>query len=114
MARIVAKPETSAQSGARRWTAPGALVIALIAVALAVWALLKPAPEQTTSATTTSQQSGDPKARACSAYNTVGAVVSLQTHNNPGTDPALIQAVAANSPVGDVRWRGVPAEPDLT
>jgi hypothetical protein len=78
------------------WIAPAALVIALIAVAIAVWALLRPASASTTPAAT-SQQTADAKARACSAYTTVSTAVSLQTHADLGSDPVAVQAVAANA-----------------
>ena len=79
-----------------RWIAPAALVIALIAVAIAVWALLRPAATSTTPAAT-SQQTADAKGRACSAYTTVSTAVSLQTHADLGSDPVAVQAVAANA-----------------
>jgi hypothetical protein len=78
------------------------LVLALIAIGLAVWKLLRPPAQQAASSGTntgapTTQQGGDPKARACGAYNLVRTAVSLQTHADPGTDPATVLAVAANS-----------------
>jgi hypothetical protein len=86
----------SAPPALPRWIAPAALVIALIAVAIAVWALLRPASASTTPAAT-SQQTADAKGRACSAYTTVSTAVSLQTHADLGSDPVAVQAVAANS-----------------
>lgn len=74
------------------WIAPAALVISLIAVAGAGWALLRPAPAATTPAA--ASQSGDPKANACDAYRLVTSAVSLQTHADGGTE---VQGVAANA-----------------
>ncbi len=79
-----------------RWIAPIALLVAVIAVAVAVWALLRPLPASTPPAPT-SQQSADAKGRACNAYHTVTAAVSLQTHADLGPDPVALQAVAANA-----------------
>ena len=86
----------SAPRALPRWIAPAALVIALIAVAIAVWALLRPASASTTPAAT-SQQTADAKGRACSAYTTVRTAVALQTHADLGSDPVAVQAVAANA-----------------
>jgi hypothetical protein len=76
-----------------RWIAPAALVIALIAAAVAGWALLRPTPPSAAPAAAP-QQSGDPKANACDAYRTVSSAISLQTHADPGTE---VQGVAANA-----------------
>ncbi len=43
------------------------------------------------------QQIAAAKARACAAFTTVRAAVSLQNHANLGPDPAAVQAVAANA-----------------
>ncbi len=92
-----------------RWVAPSALVCALIAVALAAWALLRPAettnasPSETVqeaapeAAPVTDQQIADAEARACGAFNIVRGAVSLQTNDDPGSDPAAVRAAAANA-----------------
>ena len=89
-----------------RWVAVITLAIALIAIALAAWSLLRPvkasttAPpvtESTTAPPVTDQQIADAKARACTASNTVGTAVSLQTNASPGDDPAALDAAAANA-----------------
>jgi hypothetical protein len=80
------------------WIAPIALVVAVIATAVAVWAVLRPPPPTgSTTPAPTSQQSADAKARACKAYRTVTTAVSLQTHAELGPDPTAVQAVAANA-----------------
>jgi hypothetical protein len=79
-----------------RWVAVLALAVALIATALAGWSLLRPA-KAGTAAPVTDQQIADAKARACTASNTVGIAVSLQTHADLGKDPVAVQAVAANA-----------------
>jgi hypothetical protein len=72
------------------------LVIALIAIAVATWALLRPAPEPAAAAPTAKEIS-DARARACGAYSAVSKAVSLQTHADLGTDPVALAAVAANA-----------------
>jgi hypothetical protein len=83
------------------WVAPAALVISLIAAVAAGWALLRPAPPQTTATstgpTTAAQGSGDAKTNACDAFRTVTSAVSLQTHADAGADPAAVQGIAANA-----------------
>ena len=74
--------------------APIALLVALIAVGLAVWALVS-APKETTSAQQPSP--GDSKGRVCEAAQTVAMAVQLQTNSNLGTDPAAVESVAANA-----------------
>jgi len=111
MTRIVAMPEETPEPdasrvshhaaaehrSATRWLTPIALVIAVVAAGLATWALLKPTLDDNPTAAGTQEQSGEAKARACKAYQTVSAAVALQTHADPGTDPASAQAVAANA-----------------
>jgi hypothetical protein len=80
-----------------RWIAVIALAIALVAIALAAWPLLHPLKANITAPPATDQQVADAKARACTAFNTVRSAVSLQTHVDPGGDPAAVQAVAANA-----------------
>jgi hypothetical protein len=77
-----------------RWIGPAALVVAVIAVALAIWSLLA---SRTSTHAPTSQQIADAKGRACTAYNVVYTAVQLQTHADLGTDPVAVQAVAANA-----------------
>ena len=77
------------------WITLVALVIALIAVGLAGWAVW-PAPANK-AARPSAQQVTDAKARGCGAFTTVTTAVSLQTHANLGPDPAGVQAVAANA-----------------
>jgi hypothetical protein len=74
------------------WLAPAALLVAVVAVALAIWAL--------TSASSTSaaaKQAGDPKIRVCTAFDTVSKAVTGQTHNDLGPDPVAQEAVAGNA-----------------
>lgn len=72
-----------------RWVAPAALVIAVVAVALAIWALV--------SANSGTALAGDPKTRVCTAFGTVTTSVRMQTHNDLGPDPVAQAAVAANA-----------------
>ncbi|QZT62282.1 hypothetical protein [Mycolicibacterium austroafricanum] len=73
-----------------------ALVVAVAALGVAVWALISsPSSSETSSAT--ADQSTDPKTRVCSAFELVRGAVSLQTNANLGNDPVAVQAVAANA-----------------
>jgi hypothetical protein len=75
------------------WLAPAALLVALVAVVLASWALMS-APSDGPAA---AKQAGDPKTRVCVAFRTVDKAVSLQTHTELGRDPVREEAVAANA-----------------
>lgn len=86
-----------------RWIAPVALLVAVVAVGLAVWALTassddNPAVADPASAEQTDpDQAGDPKTRVCTAFDTVSRAVSGQTNNNLGADPVAQAAVAGNA-----------------
>ncbi len=73
-----------------------ALVVAVAALGIAVWALLS-APSSSEASTATADQSTDPKTRVCDAFELVRGAVSLQTNANLGPDPVATQAVAANA-----------------
>jgi hypothetical protein len=81
------------QQGLSRWTAPAALLIAVVAVALAAWSLMS----GSSGTSEAGKQPGDPKTRVCSAYQTVSQAVSAQTHAELGQDPIALSAVAANA-----------------
>jgi hypothetical protein len=91
------RDETSApRSGGRelsRWAAPAALLIAVIAVGLAVWALVSASAKAPAAA----EQPGDSKARVCAASDTVSEAVALQTHADLGPDPVAKASVAGNA-----------------
>ena len=72
------------------WVAPVALLIALIAVALAGWALATAGPGASASA-------GDSKTSVCDAVETVGKAVQIQTNADLGPDPVARRAVAGNA-----------------
>ncbi|MEH3142177.1 MAG: hypothetical protein PGN37_18775 [Mycobacterium kyogaense] len=78
------------------WLAPAALVVAVIALALAAWGLLRPSPTDSANAAGASS-SGDSKTEICQAFTTVRNAVSLQTNADLGTDKVARQAVAANA-----------------
>ena len=78
-----------------RWVAPAALVIAVVAVALAIWALVS--ASSTGSGNSGTALAGDPKTRVCTAVGTVTKAVQIQTHNELGPDPVAQAAVAANA-----------------
>ncbi|OKH71480.1 membrane protein [Mycobacterium sp. SWH-M1] len=78
------------------WMAPAALVVAVIALALAAWGLLRPSPTDSANAAG-APSSGDAKTEICQAFTTVRNAVSLQTNADLGTDKVARQAVAANA-----------------
>jgi hypothetical protein len=78
------------------WVAPAALAIAVIAVGLAVWALVR-SPSSGSAGSATAQQSTDAKTQVCGAFDLVRNAVSLQTKADLGTDRVAMQAVAANA-----------------
>jgi hypothetical protein len=85
-----------------RWIAPAALVIAVIATVVAIWALVRspgePADNAQQSPAENAQLSPDEaKARACAAIDTVRRAVSIQTNLDLGPDAVAREAVAANA-----------------
>jgi len=85
----------SVQQILSRWATLAAALIAIIALGVAIWALLRPPADNLPSPTP--QQIADAKGRACSAYGTVRTAVALQTRVEPAPDPVAAQAVAANA-----------------
>jgi hypothetical protein len=81
------------------WFAPVALVLAVIAVGLAGWSLVRSNSEPAAGAppTFTSQQTADAKTRACGTFDTVRKSVTMQTNSDLGPDPVAKEAVAANA-----------------
>jgi hypothetical protein len=75
-----------------RWLAPAALLVAVVAVALAIWALMS-----ASSTPAAAEQAGDPKMRVCTAFDTVSKAVTGQTHKDLGPDPVAQEAVAGNA-----------------
>ncbi|MBV5242613.1 hypothetical protein KUF57_03565 [Mycolicibacterium sp. PAM1] len=75
---------------------PIALLISLVAVGLAVWALVS-MPEPASVSATGSPLSGNAKDRVCTAAHTVAMGVQRQTNANIGPEPAAVEAVAANA-----------------
>ncbi|HKV22074.1 MAG TPA: hypothetical protein VJR50_23835 [Mycobacterium sp.] len=78
-----------------RWLAPAALLVAVVATALAIWALVGKSSDA--SAATAGTGTGDPKSGVCTTFATVSNAVSLQTHNDLGPDPIPQAAVAGNA-----------------
>jgi hypothetical protein len=79
-------------------------VIAVVAVGLAAWALLRPAPSSSAdnagTSTYTDAQRADSKAKICTAFNTVRTGVSQNTNLTPPGGPEDVTgalAVAANA-----------------
>jgi hypothetical protein len=70
-----------------------ALLLSLVAIGGAAWAVVKtwPKPEEKP------QPTAEAKQKACSAFNTVATAVQLQTHADLGPDPVAQQAVAGNA-----------------
>lgn len=93
--------DQTAPTGTRSsWVALTALVVALIAVAVAIWALVNPASAEASDSehsAATAQESEGAKARACDAFHTVRNAVIVQTNQDLGPDPIARKAVAADA-----------------
>ncbi|MDA2895133.1 hypothetical protein PDG61_29760 [Mycolicibacterium sp. BiH015] len=77
---------------------PIALLLALIAVGLSVWALVSvPESVPTAQVAAAPAGSGDAKGRVCRAAHTVATAVQSQTNRSVGPEPAAVEAVAANA-----------------
>lgn len=72
--------------------APAALLLAVVGVVLAVWALVGGS-----SSSQANKLPGDPKTRVCTAFQTVSQAVAAQTHADLGQDPIALSAVAGNA-----------------
>jgi hypothetical protein len=79
-----------------RWLAPAALLVAVVAVGLAIWALMS-ASSNAATAPAGGTKGGDPKQTVCTAFATVSRAIPLQTHNDLGPDPVAQAAVAGNA-----------------
>ena len=83
------------------WVAPAALVIAVIAIGVAIWTLVRspgePENARQSPADNARLSPDDAKARACVAFDTVRRAVSTQTNTDLGPDPVAREAVAANA-----------------
>jgi hypothetical protein len=88
----VSRTPITVQSSWTRWLTPLALLVAVVAVGLAVWALTT-----ASSKASVTSQPGDPKLRACTAFDTVSKAVSTQTHIDLGQEPIAQSAVAGNA-----------------
>lgn len=81
-----------------KWIAPLSLGVAAVALGVAVWALVAPPRHESPAVPAPSgQQVADAKNRACTAFATVRAAVSLQTHTELGPEPVAVEAVTAVS-----------------
>jgi hypothetical protein len=80
-----------------RWLPLAALLLAVVAVALSIWSLTSALSNSSGNSSATAKLSGDPKARVCSAFNTVAAAVRLETNLDLGPDPVAQTAVAGNA-----------------
>ena len=92
-----ASPESSTSS---RWVAPAALVIAVIAIGVGIWAIARSPgepPRPPGEPAVNAQQSDDAKAGVCAAFDMVRKAVSTQTNIDIGPDPVAREAVAANA-----------------
>jgi hypothetical protein len=84
-----------------RWVAPTALVIAVIALGVAIWTRVgsssEPDSVQQYFGDNARLSTDEAKTRACVAFDTVRAAVSMQTNADLGPDPVAREAVAANA-----------------
>lgn len=87
---------SAAPSGLWRWVSVLALVVALCATGVAVWALNRPAPQTDTPAAS-AEEIAQAKVQACGAFETVRRAVSLRTNASLGAEPVAVEAVAANA-----------------
>jgi hypothetical protein len=88
-------PRPAAQRISSRWAVVIPTAIAVVALGVAAWALLRPPPD--THSSPTAQQVAEAKGRACAAYTTVRTAVALQTGGAANADPAAAQTVATNA-----------------
>ena len=88
-------PQSTAQRMPLRWATLASALIAVVALGVAIWALVRSPSD--TPPPPSAQQVADAKGRACAAYTTVRTAVALQTRADVGTDPIASQAVAANA-----------------
>lgn len=79
-----------------RRVALGALAIAVVALGMATWALVRSAGEPT-STTGSAAHSAGTKEHVCGAFDIVRKAVSVRTNANVGSDPVAREAVAANA-----------------
>jgi len=91
--RPVSREPITVSVDSSRWVAPLAAVIALIAVGLATWALVR----TPTDGNAANESLGSPAANVCTAFQTVAKAVSLQTNTDLGAEPVAQQAVAGNA-----------------
>lgn len=77
----------------KRLVAPVALVLAVIAVLLAGWMLLR----SSQGPTATVEQTDQARTRICDAFSTVNTALAVQTNADLGSDEVAREAVAANA-----------------
>jgi hypothetical protein len=82
------------EGGLSRWIPLAALLVAVVAVALSIWAL---ANKSSVDSPATANLPGDPKTRVCTAFNLVTQAVQVNTNLNLGPDPVALEAVAGNA-----------------
>ncbi len=86
-------PQSPVGGALSRWLAPAALLVAVVAVVLAIWALTSSSSGGSAAGTLP----GDPEVRVCTAFDTVSKAVTDQTHTDLGPDPVAQAAVAGNA-----------------
>ncbi|MCW2512386.1 MAG: hypothetical protein JWR11_1428 [Mycobacterium sp.] len=87
-------------SSRSHWVPTAALVIALVAIGVAVWALTNSSAgpaDKTAAPSVSAQQSDAAKERVCGAFAVVRNAVSVQTNADLGSDLVAREAVAANA-----------------
>jgi hypothetical protein len=75
------------------WLPWAALLLAVVAVALSIWALTS----ASSNSSATAKLPGDPKMRVCTAFNAVSKAVQMNTNMDLGADPVAQVAVAGNA-----------------
>jgi hypothetical protein len=82
------------EGGLSRWIPLAALLVAVVAVALSIWAVTN---KSSVNSPATANLPGDPKTRVCTAFNLVSEAVQVNTNLNLGPDPVALEAVAGNA-----------------
>ena len=92
-----------APTALQRYGVPAALLVAVVAIVLAIWAVTNAHSDRSEALTSSASSGseaiklpGDPKTRVCGAYDTVSNAVNRQFHVNLGNTPTAKAAASVN------------------
>ena len=91
------QPASSTSSTSWRWVALAALLIAVVATVIAVWALVRPPQPAGAAAAGTEMTAEEAQTSLCDAFAVVRGAVSLRTNANLGSEPVALETIAANA-----------------